>query len=84
MIRKKEFDSNIKQIINEAKIENVDIKNIDILKQILNDKRINKSLYDGFCKNYEDEYGSNMDFIFMKIEDMLYRLHLLINYNFIE
>jgi len=30
------------------------------------------------------EYGSNRDYILMKIQDMLYRLHLLVNYNFIE
>ena len=54
------------------------------LKYLLDDRKINKSLYDGFTKNYEMEYGSNRDYILMKIQDMLYRLHLLVNYNFVE
>lgn len=80
----KDFNKVINEILTNGKIEGKDIKNIDTLKYLLEDKKINKSLYDGFTKNYEMEYGSNRDYILMKIQDMLYRLHLLVNYNFIE
>ena len=83
-MKQKDFNKTINEVLNEGKIENQDIKNIDILRYLLEDKKINKSLYDGFTKNYEMEYGSNRDYILMKIQDMLYRLHLLVNYNFIE
>ena len=79
-----DFKKTINEILTEGKIEGKDIKNIDTLKYLLDDRKINKSLYDGFTKNYEMEYGSNRDYILMKIQDMLYRLHLLVNYNFVE
>lgn len=83
-MNQKDFKKTINEILTEGKIEGKDIKNIDTLKYLLDDRKINKSLYDGFTKNYEMEYGSNLDYILMKIQDMLYRLHLLVNYNFVE
>lgn len=83
-MNQKDFKKTINEILTEGKIEGKDIKNIDTLKYLLDDRKINKSLYDGFTKNYEMEYGSNHDYILMKIQDMLYRLHLLVNYNFVE
>lgn len=83
-MNQKDFKKTINEILTEGKIEGKDIKNIDTLKYLLDDRKINKSLYDGFIKNYEMEYGSNRDYILMKIQDMLYRLHLLVNYNFVE
>lgn len=83
-MNQKDFKKTINEILTEGKIEGKDIKNIDTLKYLLDDRKINKSLYDGFTKNYEMEYGSNRDYILMKIQDMLYRLHLLVNYNFVE
>lgn len=83
-MNQKDFKKTINEILTEGKIEGKDIKNIDTLKYLLDDRKINKSLNDGFTKNYEMEYGSNRDYILMKIQDMLYRLHLLVNYNFVE
>lgn len=83
-MNQKDFKKTINEILTEGKIEGKDIKNIDTLKYLLDDRKINKSLYDGFTKNYEIEYGSNRDYILMKIQYMLYRLHLLVNYNFVE
>lgn len=83
-MNQKDFKKTINEILTEGKIEGKDIKNIDTLKYLLDDRKINKSLYDGLTKNYEMEYGSNRDYILMKIQDMLYRLHLLVNYNFVE
>lgn len=83
-MKQKDFNKTINEVLDEGKIENKDIKNIDTLRYILEDKKINKCLYDGFTKNYEMEYGSNREYLLMKIQDMLYRLHLLVNYNFVE
>ena len=83
-MKQKNFNKTINEVLDEGKIENKDIKNIDTLRYILEDKKINKCLYDGFTKNYEMEYGSNREYLLMKIQDMLYRLHLLVNYNFVE
>lgn len=83
-MKQRDFNKTINEVLESSKIENQDIKNIDVLRFLFEDKKINKSLYDGFTKNYEMEYGSNRDYILMKIQDMLYRLHLLVNYNFIE
>lgn len=83
-MKQKDFNKTINEVLDEGKIENKDIKNIDTLRYILEDKKINKCLYDGFTKNYEMEYGSNREYLLMKIQDILYRLHLLVNYNFVE
>lgn len=83
-MKQKDFNKTINEILESGNIEGKDIMNIDTLRYLLEDRKINKSLYDGFTKNYEMEFGSNHDYILMKIQDMLYRLHLLVNYNFIE
>ena len=79
-----EFNNCINDIFNEKKIENRNISNIDILKSVVNDKSINDSLYNGFINNYENEYGNDESNLLMKLQDMVYRLHLLINYNIID
>lgn len=79
-----EFNNCINDIFNEKKIENRNISNIDILKSVVNDKSINDSLYKGFIDNYENEYGNDESNLLMKLQDMVYRLHLLINYNIID
>ena len=79
-----EFNNCINDIFNEKKIENRNISNIDILKSVVNDKSINDSLYKGFINNYENEYGNDESNLLMKLQDMVYRLHLLINYNIID
>lgn len=55
-MNQKDFKKTINEILTEGKIEGKDIKNIDTLKYLLDDRKINKSLYDGFTKNYEMEY----------------------------
>ena len=50
-MNQKDFKKTINEILTEGKIEGKDIKNIDTLKYLLDDRKINKSLYDGFTKN---------------------------------
>lgn len=49
-MNQKDFKKTINEILTEGKIEGKDIKNIDTLKYLLDDRKINKSLYDGFTK----------------------------------
>ena len=76
---KKLFDNAIEDIINDKKINNISLKNIDIIKYVLNDKNMNKKLYKNFKNNYESIYGDDIECLYMKVEDMIYRCHLLIN-----
>lgn len=78
------FNIEIKNILDTGKIENISIENIDLIKTILSDDEINEKLYIGFCKNYEDEFENDNSFFITKIQDMLYRINLLVNKNLIE
>lgn len=79
-----EFNNCINDIFDERKIENRTIDNIDIIKSVVDNKSINDSLYKRFINNYKNEYGNDESYFLMKIQDMIYRLHLLINYNIID
>lgn len=78
---KKNYYENIQYILNDGEIEGIPLKNVSILKKIFSDKSINKLLYKGFKNNYENEYGDSFDYLFMKVEDMVYRIFLLVNYS---
>lgn len=80
----KEFNKEINCILKNKQIENQNINNIDIIKNIVNNKKINNELYKKFMKEYEIEFGNDQSFFNMKIQDMLYRINLFINYNMIE
>ena len=43
-MKQKDFNKTINEVLNEGKIENQDIKNIDILRKILYTKKIKKSI----------------------------------------
>ena len=76
---KKLFDNAIENIINDKKVNNIPLKNINTIKYVLNDKNMNKKLYKKFKINYENIYGDDIECLYMKVEDMIYRCHLLIN-----
>lgn len=80
----KEFNKEINCILKNKQIENQNINNVDIIKNIVNNKKINNELYKKFMKEYEIEFGNDQSFFNMKIQDMLYRINLFINYNMIE
>jgi len=79
MINKSDFNNNINQILDSKKIENINLKNVNILKNILSNKIINKQLYKGFKENYEKTYGDDLECLYMKTEDLVYRVNLLVN-----
>ena len=76
----KQFNDNINDILDNGNIENIPIPNIDLIKSIILDNNLNKILFDNFKKNYKSVYGNDLEYFYMKVQDLLYRLHLLINH----
>lgn len=75
---KKDYINNINSILNDGSVENISIKNIDILKSIFLSDDIGDSLY----KNFEKDFISSnhdIDDLYSKTEDLVYRIHLLVN-----
>ena len=73
---KKQFINCVNNIINDGKVENIDLSNVDLLKKVFNDSKIN----DTFCKNFEKNFSLfYKDDMMMKSQDFVYNLNLLIN-----
>lgn len=79
MIDKKDFNNCIIDILNQKHIENMPLDNIKTLKSVFSNKEINKLLYKGFKEDYNNIYGEDLDYFLMKAQDMVYRIHLLVN-----
>lgn len=75
-----EFNNNINDILDEGKIENIPIPNVDMIKSIILESNLNKILFDKFKRNYKSSHGNDLEYFYMKVQDLLYRLHLLINH----
>lgn len=78
------FNKNVDDILNTGMIENISIPNTNKIKNIVLNNQLNPIIFNNFIDNYESEYGNDSDFFIMKIQDLLYRLHLLINHIFIN
>ena len=76
----KQFNNNINDILDNGNIENIPIPNVDLIKSIVLDSNLNKILFKKFKNNYKSIYGDDLENFYMKIQDLLYRLHLLINH----
>ena len=76
----KQFNDNVTDILDDGKIENIPIPNVDLIKSIIIDNNLNKILFDKFKGNYKSTYGNDLEYFYMKVQDLLYRLHLLINH----
>lgn len=76
----KQFNNNINDILDNGNIENIPIPNVDLIKSIVLDTNLNKILFKKFKNNYKSIYGDNLENFYMKVQDLLYRLHLLINH----
>ena len=73
------FNQEIIQILEDGKVENQNINNCELIKSIMLDETINVSLFEKFKSNYETLYGNDQDFFVMKIQDLVYRVNILIN-----
>lgn len=76
----KQFNDNINDILDSGNIENISIPNVDLIKRIILNVNLNKILFKKFKDNYKSTYGDNLENFYMKVQDLLYRLHLLINH----
>ena len=77
---KKGFIKNVNNILNDGEVENISLENVELLKNVFNDKRIQDTFYNGFKNNFSLFYN---DDLLMKSQDFVYQLNLLINYSLI-
>lgn len=78
---KNNYKKNLDYILSGGKIENIPITNLDLIKDILNDNDLGKKIFEEFCNNLEDISSDNC---LMKVQDLIYRLSLLVNKILIE
>lgn len=78
---KNNYKKNLNYILSGGKIENIPITNLDLIKDILNDNNLGEKIYEEFCNNLEDISSDNC---LMKVQDLIYRLSLLVNKILIE
>lgn len=75
---KKDYINNINSMLNDGSVENIPIKNIDILKSIFFSDDIGDSLYKNFKRNFNST-DHDIDDLYCKTEDLVYHIHLLVN-----
>ena len=78
---KNNYKKNLDYILSGGKIENIPITNLDLIEDILNDNNLEEKIYEEFCNNLEDISSDNC---LMKVQDLIYRLSLLVNKILIE
>lgn len=78
---KNNYKKNLDYILSGGKIENIPITNLDLIKDILNDNNLGEKIYEEFCNNLEDISSDNC---LMKVQNLIYRLSLLVNKILIE
>lgn len=78
---KNNYKKNLDYILSGGNIENIPITNLDLIKDILNDNNLGEKIYEEFCNNLEDISSDNC---LMKVQDLIYRLSLLVNKILIE
>lgn len=83
-MKREEFNEIISQILESGKVENQNINNSEIIKNIILDDAVNILMYEKFKSNYETVYGNDLDYFVMKIQDLVYRTNILVNHILIE
>lgn len=76
-ITKEQFKENISSILEDKNVESIPLKNIEILNYILNDEELLNQMYKHFEDNFNLEFEE--DDLYMKTEDFVYRLNMLVN-----
>ena len=71
------YTKNIKDILRDKNVENCPLSNIDLLKNILFDNVLGYKIYKKFLNNFNDL--EDMDMLFSKTQDLVYRLNYVIN-----
>ena len=78
-MNRKNFNDCINDVLSSGNIEGIEIKNIDLIKNIVLEENLNNILFNGFKENYELEYDNDLSNFVMKVQDLLYRVNLLVN-----
>lgn len=74
----KSFDEIINNILSQEKIENVPLKNCNLIKQVIFDDKLHNTFY----KKFESSFNSCVEddsLINTKINDFVYRVNIFIN-----
>lgn len=77
MIKEKDFKKNVKAILDAGAIENIPIKQLNILKNISKDKNLMHLFFLEFEHHFPYEDG--IDMLLCKTQDFIYRLDMAIN-----
>ena len=73
------FNENVKSILDLEVVENYKLINIDLEEEIIFNKKNNKIIFNDFIKYYKNIYGNDISNLFMKTQDFVYQLNLIIN-----
>ncbi len=74
---KEKYTDCINYILNDGIIENHNIENIDIIRNILNDSEVGNRIYENFMHNFSLDFDE--EDLSMKVQDLIYRINILIN-----
>ena len=77
MIKECDFKNNITNILSDSCIENITIKQLEILKELSMDSNLIHLFFLDFESNYPYEDG--LDLQYLKTQDFLYRLDNIVN-----
>lgn len=74
---KEQFRENVISILEDKNVEGIPLRNINTLKYIFNDDELFEKMYKHFEHNFLNEFDD--DDLYMKCEDYVYRLNMLVN-----
>jgi len=73
------FNKNVKSILDKEQVENYKLINIDLEEEIIFNKNNNKKIFNDFMNYYKNIYENDLSNLFMKTQDFVYQLNLIIN-----
>lgn len=71
------FKENLNSLLNDKSVENIPLKEVSILSYLINDDDLFDNIYNHFKKEFNSLF--EIDDLYMKSEDFMYRLNLLVN-----
>lgn len=76
-IMKNIFKANLNSFLNDKAVENIPLKNVSVLSYLINEDDLFDNMYNHFKKEFNSLFEIND--LYMKSEDFMYRLNLLVN-----
>lgn len=74
---KEKYTDCINYILNDGIIENHNVENIDIIRNVLNDSGVGNRIYENFMHNFSLDFDE--EDLSMKVQDLIYRINILVN-----